>query len=237
MVNIQYENLIVKNKLNSIINESYRTIKANIDSLSLKKKLKTIMIASAVPQKGLDINTVNIALTLADNKKKIIVVDCDLYVPRIHQIFNNDPKPGLTNVLLVDEMLSSVIRQANKLSLNLYYITSGPLPPNPAGLIGSEKMKLTIEELKKITDIAIFYSPPVIGFSDTLELARLVDGVILILNAGEVTWELAKQAKVFLERAKANLLGVIINNVDLRQEDYFQYLHQYNYKKYFNFNL
>lgn len=233
MINKQNDGLVVRSNPNSIISVSYQYIKTNIELICLEKKLKSIMIANAVPYTGLNINTANIALALSNSKKRVVIVDCDLHVPSIHQIFKSDSKPGLTNVLVVDEKVSEVMRQANKINLNLYYITSGPLPPNPSVLIGSDKMKVMITDLKKQADIIILHSPPIIGFADTLELARLADGVILVLNAGIVTWDIAKQAKILLERVKANLLGVIINNVNPKQEDYYRFFRQYNYKKYY----
>lgn len=235
MINKQNDRLEVKSNPNSIISASYQYIKTNIELICLEKKIKTIMIASAVPCAGLNINTANIALALANSKRRVVIVDCDLHIPSIHQIFKSDFKPGLTNVLVVDEKVSEVMRQANNLNLNLYYIPSGVLPPNPSVLIGSDKMKALLIDLKKHTDIIILHSPPIIGFADTLELARLADGVILVLNAGIVTWDSAKHAKKLLEKIKANILGVIVSNVNPKKEEYYQIFHQYNYKRYYKF--
>ena len=101
-------------------------------------------------------------------------------------------------------------------------------------MLGSEKMKAVIEELKKQADTLIFDSAPFIGFADSLELANQVDGVVLILNARMVTRDAAKQAKALPEKAKAKILSVVLNNVDVKREGYYYYYHNYNYSKYYN---
>jgi capsular exopolysaccharide synthesis family protein len=226
--------LVVKSKPKSHVSEAYRTLRTNIEFSNLDKPLNTIMVTSAVPQEGKTTNTVNLALTIAESGKKVIIIDVDLRVPLIHKVFNSDSKPGLTNVLVLNKKLSEVIKKADEINSNLYYITSGPIPHNPSELLGSEKMKAVIEELKEQADTLIFDSAPVIGFADSLELANQVDGVVLILNAGMVTRDAAKQAKALLEKAKAKILGVVLNNVDIKREDYYHYYHYYNYSKYYN---
>ena len=228
------EMLIVKNKPKSHISEAYRTLRTNIKFSSLDKPLNTIMVTSAVPQEGKTTNSINLALTIAESGKKVIIVDADLRVPIIHKIFNSDSKPGLTNVLVDNKKLSEVIKKADEINSNLYYITSGPIPPNPSELLGSEKMKAVIEELKEQADTLIFDSAPVIGFADSLVLANQVDGVVLILNAGVVTRDAAKQAKLLLEKAKAKILGAVLNKVDIKREGYYYYYHYYNYSKYYD---
>ena len=226
--------LIVKNKPRSHISEAYRTLRTNIKFSSLDKPLNTIMVTSAVPQEGKTTNTVNLALTIAESGEKVIIIDADLRVPLIHKVFNSDSNPGLTNVLVDNKKLSEVIKKADEIDSNLYYIPSGPIPPNPSELLGSEKMKAVIEELKEQADTLIFDSAPVIGFADSLVLANQVDGVVLILNAGMVTRDAAKQAKLLLEKAKAKILGVVLNKVDIKRESYYYYYHYYNYSKYYD---
>ena len=234
MPNEYAEMLIVKNKPKSHISEAYRTLRTNIKFSSLDKPLKTIMVTSAVPQEGKTTNTVNLALTIAESGKKVIIVDADLRVPLIHKVFNSDSKPGLTNVLVDNKKLSEVIKKADGIDANLYYIPCGPIPPNPSELLGSDKMKTVIEELKQRADTIIFDTPPTIGFADSLVLANQLDGVVLLLSSGEVSRDAAKQAKSLLEKAKAKILGVILNKVDIKRESYYYYYHYYNYSKYYD---
>jgi len=200
------DRLIVKNKPKSHISEAYRTLRSNIEISSLDKPLNTIMITSAVPQEGKTSTTVNLALTIAESGEKVIIIDANLRLPVIHKVFNSDNKPGLTNVLVGNKKLSEVIKKADEINSNLYYITSGPIPPNPSELLGSKKMKTVIEELKQQADTIIFDTPPTIGFADSLILANQLDGVILVLGSGQITRDAAKQAKALLEKAKANIL-------------------------------
>lgn len=234
MYNKYANGLVVKSKPKSHISEAFRTLRTNIELLNSDKKLKTILMTSPVPQKGIEVTAVNFALTIAESGKKVIIVDCDLRMPLIHTLFDSESKPGLTNVLVLDIKISEVIRKAEAFHSNLSYITAGPVPPNPSGLLISKKMKEIFEELKNQADTIIFLSAPIIGFVDSLELANRADGVILVLNAGEVSQKPAKQTKVLLERAKAKILGVILNNVDIKQINQYQYYHQNSYKKYFN---
>jgi len=122
--------LIVKNKPRSHISEAYRTLRTNIKFSSLDKPLNTIMVTSAVPQEGKNTNTVNLALTIAESGEKVIIIDADLRVPLIHKVFNSDSNPGLTNVLVDNKKLSEVIKKADEIDSNLYYIPCGPIPPN-----------------------------------------------------------------------------------------------------------
>jgi capsular exopolysaccharide synthesis family protein len=209
------EMLIVKTKPKSHISEAYRTLRTNIKFSSLDKPLKTIMITSSVPHEGKTTNA-------------------DLRRPIVHKVFNSDSKPGLTNVLVGSMKLSEVIKRADEIDSHLYYIPCGPIPPNPSELLGSDKMKTVIEELKQQADTIIFDTPPTIGFADSLVLANQMEGVVLLLSSGEVTRDAAKQAKLLLEKAKANILGVILNRVDVKREGYYYYYHYYNYSKYYD---
>lgn len=233
MFNKQFNSLILKSEPKSCVSEAYRMIKKNIEFLNpdAGKNIKTIMVTSAIPQKGMEKFIVNLALAVVESDKKVIVVDCDFDKPLIHKIFDSDNKQGLINLLVVDTKVSEVIRKVDKINSNFSYITTGPIPPNPSIFLGSEKMKKVIDDLKKLADMVFFYCRPVIGFIDSLELANQVDGVILFLNAGMVTVDAAKKAQTLLEKAKAKIIGVALNNIDIEQVDYFQYYHKNKYRK------
>ena len=236
MANKHLDWLVVKSKPKSHISEAYRILMTNIEFSNLDKPINTILVTSAVPQKGKTTITANLALTFAKSGKKVIIVDSDLRLPLIHKVFNRDNKPGLTNVLVNDKKIPEVIKRADDIHSNLYFIPSGPIPPNPSELLGSGRMKAIIKELKEEADMIIFDSPPVIGFTESVILANQVDGVVLILNAGMVTQDTAKQAKALLEKTKAKILGVVLNNVDTKKESYYQYYNHYDYSKYYNHN-
>ena len=222
---------IVRNEPKSPISEAIRTLRTNIKFSSLDKPIKTLLITSPIPEAGKSSISVNLALSIAQNGNKVILVDADLRKPVIHKIFEGDNKPGLTNILIEDKKIKEVIREASDINPNLYYIPSGPIPPNPSELLGSNKMKGVLTDLKEQADFILFDSPPVIAVTDALVLANQVDGVMLVLDAGGVTREIAMQAKLLLEKAKAKILGTVLNKINVESEGYYYYYYYGDEKK------
>ena len=221
---------VVQNDLKSPISEAFRTLRTNIKFSSLDKPLKTILITSPITEAGKTSISINLALTIAQDKNKVILVDTDLRKSMIHKLFKQDNKIGLTNILVEDKKIKEVIRKMSDIDPNLYFIPSGPIPPNPSELLGSNKMKEVLQELQNQADIVLFDSPPVIAVTDALVLATQVDGVVLILDFGEVTRDAAKQAKQLLEKVKAKILGVVLNKIDFEKEGrYYPYYYYYYY--------
>lgn len=189
-----FENIfVVQNDPKSPISEAFRTLRTNIKFSSLDKPIKTLLITSPIPEAGKSSISINLALTMAQDKYKVILVDSDLRKPTIHKIFQQDNKTGLTNILVEDKKINEVMRKVADVDPNLYFIPSGPIPPNPSELLGSNKMKELLKELQEQADFIIFDSPPVIAVTDALVLATQVDGVVLILNFGEVPREAANR--------------------------------------------
>lgn len=226
-----FENIfVVQNDPKSPISEAFRTLRTNIKFSSLDKPIKTLLITSPIPEAGKSSISINLALTMAQDKYKVILVDSDLRKPTIHKIFQQDNKTGLTNILVEDKKINEVMRKVADVDPNLYFIPSGPIPPNPSELLGSNKMKELLKELQEQADFIIFDSPPVIAVTDALVLATQVDGVVLILNFGEVTRDVAKQTKQLLEKVKAKILGVVLNKIDMQKEGhYYPYYYYYYY--------
>lgn len=224
-----FENIfVVQNDPKSPISEAYRTLRTNIKFSSLDKPLKTLLITSPIPEAGKSSVCINLALTIAQDKNKVILIDADLRKPVIHKILQQDNKTGLTNILVEDKKIKEVMRRVTDIEPNLYFISSGPIPPNPSELLGSNKMKEVLMELQNQADFIIFDSPPVIAVTDALVLANQVDGVVLVLDFGEVTREAAKQTKQLLEKVKAKILGAVLNQIDMEKEGY-SYPYYYYY--------
>ena len=214
-----FENIfVVQNDPKSPISEAFRTLRTNIKFSSLDKPIKTLLITSPIPEAGKSSISINLALTMAQDKYKVILVDTDLRKPTIHKIFEQDNKTGLTNILVEDKKIKDVMRKMSDVDPNLYFIPSGPIPPNPSELLGSNKMKELLKELQEQADFVIFDSPPVIAVTDALVLATQVDGVVLVLNFGEVPREAAIQTKELLNKVKANILGVVLNKIDMEKD-------------------
>lgn len=201
---------IIDHKNGSPVAEAYRAFRTNILYSKIDGELKTIVFTSSGPGEGKSFVAANIAVTLAQSGKKVIVVDADLRKPSQHLIFQGGHF-GLTNALHGEKPVNEVI-QKTKLK-NLWLVSSGPLPPNPSELLGSLKMKEFIEKLKKRADYVIFDTPPVIPVTDACVLAPLADGVVLVLGAGMVRPEMAEKAKTLIQNVQGMVLGVVINRV------------------------
>jgi len=226
-----FENIfVVQNDPKSPISEAFRTLRTNIKFSSLDKPIKTLLITSPIPEAGKSSVAINLALTMAQDKNKVILIDADLRKPTIHKIFQQDNKTGLTNILVEDKKIKEVMRKMSDVDPNLYFIPSGPIPPNPSELLGSNRMKELLKELQEQADFIIFDSPPVITVTDALVLATQVDGVVLVLDFGEVTRDAAKQTKELLEKVKAKILGAVLNKIDMEKEgQYYPYYYYYYY--------
>jgi len=226
-----FENIfVVQKEPKSPISEAFRTLRTNIKFSSMDKPLKTILVTGPIPDVGKSSVSINLALTIAQNKEKVVLIDADLRKPTLHKILGQDGKIGLTNILIGDKKLKDVVRNLTNIDPNSYFIPSGPIPPNPSELLGSNKMKELLKELKNEFDTILIDSPPVVVVTDALVLANEVDGVIMVLNFGGVTRETAKQAKQLLEKVNANMLGVILNKIDMEKEGHY---YPYNYYYYY----
>ena len=212
---------IVEDKPNSIEAESYRTLRTNIQYSSIDKEIKSIVVTSADPQDGKSTISGNLALSFAQNGKKVIIIDCDLRRPSIHKKFNLSNLYGLSEVLIGKETLDNAIQEYKT---NIHVLPSGKIPPNSAEMISSISMNNLLEELKIKYDIVIIDSPPLGTFSDGQILSTKVDGTILVVKAGESKIEAVKEAKNLLNIVGANIIGVVINKVNNdKKKNYYYY--------------
>jgi non-specific protein-tyrosine kinase len=193
----------------SPVSESYRTLRTNLSFSSLDRPLRTLVITSAAPEEGKSTTIANLAVTMAQSGKKTILVDCDLRRPSLHTIFGLNAEPGLTNMLLDENSVSPL---QNTQVENLYVLSSGAKPPNPADLLGSTKMDNVIERLMETADIILFDAPPVIAVTDAVVLGSKVDGVLLVVQAGKTRRDHAERAKEMLEKANVHIIGVTLTN-------------------------
>ncbi|MFZ0547559.1 MAG: CpsD/CapB family tyrosine-protein kinase [Candidatus Promineifilaceae bacterium] len=202
-------NLITLTDPRSPVSESYRTLRTNLSFSSLDRPLRTLVITSAAPEEGKSTTIANLAVTIAQGGKKTILVDCDLRRPSLHTIFGLNLEPGLTNMLL-DENSPPPLQQTPV--EDLFLLTSGAKPPNPADLLGSTKLDKVIERLTEMADIVLFDAPPVIAVTDAAILGSKVDGVLLVVQAGKTRRDHAERAKEMLEKANINIIGVTLTN-------------------------
>lgn len=213
---------IVLKEPRSHLAENYRVIRTNILLSSADKHPKNIVIASTSPQDGKTATAVNLATILAQSGGPVLIVDADLRRPRIHKIFGIDNKTGLSTYLAG---ASDIQFESTKHLPNLSIIPSGPLPPNPSELLGSNRMKELITLLEGRFDFIIWDSPPLFSVAESLVLSKMLDGTIIVTKAGTTTYEDLERGLKSLSDIGARFLGVVINGLDLKDSD--RYYHRY----------
>lgn len=218
--------LILDSGAKSTLAEAYRTLRTNVMFSNIDKKIKSIVITSPGPSEGKSTVSSNFAIALAQAGSKVLIVDSDLRKPRIHKLFAIPNNVGLTNILAENMPWKDHIAQVGDMP-NLNVMTSGPIPPNPSEILGSEKMRNLVSELKESFDFVILDTPPVGVVTDPAIVASYADGTILVVSSGNVEVEAAKMAKELLQNVKANILGVVLNKVPTKGAGYYKYYYYY----------
>ncbi len=199
------------------IAEQFKTVRTNIQFSSVGRDLKSILFTSSEPSEGKSTVSNNMAVTWADQGTKVILVDADLRRPTVHKSFSVSNRAGLTNYLSGNLQLTDIIQPT--IIDNLDVISSGPIPPNPAELLGSERIKTLIKELEGQYDLIVFDAPPVNTVTDSQLLAAQVDGTILVVPQGIADKNGVRRAKQLLETVHANILGAIMNRVTAQKSE------------------
>jgi capsular exopolysaccharide synthesis family protein len=205
----------------SPISEQYRTIRTNIQYSSVDEELKTIMVTSSGPNEGKSTTAANLAVVFSQLGKKVLLVDADLRKPTAHRTFGVNNLFGFTTVLTKQATLTSSVLDTEE--KDLYLLTSGPVPPNPAELLSSKSMEQFIEEAKEQFDYVIFDTPPLLAVADPQILANKVDGSILVVYSGKTEIDQAKKAKDLLSNAQSKLVGAVLNHKEVKDNEYYYY--------------
>jgi len=200
----------------SPISEQYRTIRTNIQLSMIDKELKTLTFTSAAPGEGKSTTIANLAITLAYQGDKVLLIDADLRRPTMHQLMGVRNQFGLTTMISKKMNKESAIFPIPKIS-NLHVMPSGPIPPNPSELLGSKKMKNLISELSQEYDWILFDTPPVLAVTDAQILGNHCDGVILILKSHQTEKRELVKAKELLDKANTNLMGTVMSGVNQKE--------------------
>jgi succinoglycan biosynthesis transport protein ExoP len=212
----------------SPVAETYRALRTNIEFASVDAPLRTLMVTSALPQEGKTTTAGNLAIVFAQGGSRVLLVDADLRKPGVHSLFGLPNQHGLTT-LFRDEA-ATVTEVAGETELaNLRVVTSGPLPPNPAELLGSKRWLAILERLKAEADLVIIDSPPLQAVTDAALLAAVVDGTVLVIHARRTRRGAVRQAREALARSGGNILGVTMNRLKKREYDqnYYSYYSAY----------
>lgn len=211
----------------SPIAESYRHLRTSLLLSSAGQPPKTILVTSSQPSEGKTTTAVNTAVMLAQTGAEVLIVDCDLRRPRLHAHFEVGNTRGLTNYLSGESNLDELLQPYEKLP-NLKLLTSGPVPPNPAELLGSDEMRKLLGLLGERFTHIIIDSPPAISFTDASILSTMVDGVMLVVHGGRSSRAVVRRAKQQLTDVGAHIFGVVLNNVKLESQDYYYYAGYYS---------
>ena len=219
--------LVTLDKKHSPIAEGYRVLRTNIQFSGVDEPVRALLITSASPQEGKSTTTANLAVTLAQADQRVILVDTDLRRPTAHKLFNLSNNVGITSALMqrADEAADAVLQDTAVSGLRV--LTSGPLPPNPSELLGSERMRHLVERLRSQCDVLIFDSPPVMAAADAAILSTLVDGTLLVIDADSTRRAEALRAQETLAKVGGRLLGVVLNKLGERSSGYYSYYYYY----------
>jgi polysaccharide biosynthesis transport protein len=195
--------------------EAYRTLRTNIDFSSVDAPIRTLLVTSSLPGEGRTVTASNLAVVFAQAGRRVLLVDADLRKPGIHLVFNLQNSHGLTTLLRSDQVSLDAIAQTSEQE-NLRILTTGPLPPNPAELTGSQRMRTVLDRLKNDEDLVIFDSPPMQSVTDSAILSSFVDGTLVVIDAEHGRRRAVRLARETLAKAGANVLGAVLNRLPAR---------------------
>jgi len=225
----QEQGLITQAQPRSPISEAFRVLRTNVQYANVDSPLRKIMVTSPSPGEGKSTIGANLAVVLAQGGHQVTLVDADLRRPSIHKWFAVDNQKGLTH-LIVQPMSALNGHLKETKTKGLMVLTAGDLPPNPTEILGSKKMGSILQEINKNRDVIIIDTPPVLAVADAAVLAPAMDGVLFVIQPGMTTFSAARQAIEQLKRVGAKLVGVVLNNVDLRGSRYaYYYRNSYYY--------
>lgn len=213
---------IVQDDPKSVGAEAYKTLRTNIQYSSFDKNAQAIIVTSSQPGEGKSTTSGNLALSMAQDGKKTILIDCDLRKPTIHKKFGITNSSGLSEVIVGKVDLKDAMKEFDK---NLTIITSGKIPPNPSEMLGSNNMQRFLDELKGHYDCIILDTPPVLAVTDAQILSRNVDGMVLVIRAGRTKKDMVLKAKKQIENVGGKIIGTILNAVDSKngRNNYYYY--------------
>jgi len=206
--------------------EAYRTLRTNVTFVNAEQRqLQLLVVTSPGPGEGKSTTAANLAITLAQQGSRTLLVDADLRRPLVHRAFNLVQEPGLTDVLVGTSSLREAIRPNVVPKLDV--LPAGALPPNPSELLGSEAMQRLLEQLRGQYDTIVFDSPPTLAVTDATVLGASSDGVILVVRAGETDEVAAQRALQQLKRVQAKIAGTVLNGIQKQRDRYYNYYSYY----------
>ena len=219
--------LVTLHSPQSIASEAYRGVRTSVLFSSVESIPQVILISSSGPKEGKTITATNLSIAMAQSGSKVIVLDCDMRKPKIHEVFGISRDRGITNILIGNNDVKDAVFHTEIPKLDV--IPCGPIPPNPSEIVGSSRMTKLLKILRNNYARIIIDSAPVTVFTDAVILSKHVDGVVLVIRANDTAREIVKNGLSHLQNVGAHILGAVLNGVDMGRDGYYykQYYHYY----------
>jgi capsular exopolysaccharide synthesis family protein len=208
--------------------ESYRHLRTSVLLSTAGRAPRSLLVTSSLPGEGKTTTAVNTAVSLAQTGVSVVIIDADMRRPRLRSIFGLSDRAGLSSILsneLSEDEILAIVSQDPATGLHL--LTAGPIPPNPAELLGSEQMRRLMTILQSKFTHVVVDSPPVSSFTDGVLISSMVDGVLLVVHGGKSSRHVVKRSRQLLQDVGAKIFGVVLNNVNLQTHDYYYYQRYY----------
>lgn len=219
--------LLIGGEPNYLVAEAYRQLRTAVLLSTPGRAPKTLLVSSCVPAEGKTTSSINLAISLAQTNSKVLLIDADLRRPRLRTVFRLNGNQGLSTYLsrdMAESELMAMIQQYD--GSNLHVLTSGPVPPNPAELLGSEQMRRLIKTLEPHFKYILIDSAPVASFTDGVLVSSMVDGVLMVIRCGKTPREALNRSKQLLASGGGNIIGAVLNQVEMRETGYYQGYYQ-----------
>lgn len=225
-------NLVIDKKMPFSYVEAYKSLRTNVKFISATEKAKSFVITSAFQMEGKSNVAINLAITIAEEGKRVVLVDCDLRRPKIHQFLKiNTNGKGITSVLSGESKINEVLFRCEQLSFDVLPV--GVIPPNPTELLSSESMTQMIKSLKEAYDYVIIDTPPVSLVTDAAIIGNMVDGAFLVVRSDYAPVDVVKSAKKKLEDVNVRIYGVILSMFKITMSAHkYSYYNDYYYNSY-----
>jgi len=223
--------LLINSRGPTLQAEAYKHLRTSILLSTPGRSPKTLLVTSSVPAEGKTTTAVNTATVLAQTGAKVLLIDADMRRPRLHHVFGLSNNEGLSAILSSETSEAEILAKINRyLETDIYLLSSGAIPPNPAELLGSAQMKRLLDVAGETFAYIVIDSPPIASFTDGVLISLLVDGVILVVHGGKTSRQVVRRTRQILQEIGAKIIGVVLNKAEVRSSDYYYY--HYDYKGY-----
>lgn len=225
--------LLINVENHSPLAEAYRHLRTSVLLSTAGRAPKSLLITSSLPGEGKTTTAVNTAVSLAQTGARVVIIDADMRRPRLRSIFGLSDRAGLSSILSTESSGADMLAMISKDEMTgLNLLTSGPIPPNPAELLGSDQMRRLLTVLESEFTHIVVDSPPIGSFTDGVLIATMVDGVLLVVHGGKTSRHIVKRSRQLLNDVGAKIFGVVLNNISIQSQDYYYYQRYYGARSY-----